>query len=281
MQVLKKGLQFIGISQYLRFTSGRQISDKRILIPWVGGICVTPTEEWFSGFLAKFLKARKGIFVDVGVNLGQTLIKVKCIDSDQEYLGFEVNLACASYVNELIEANGFRNTTILPIGLAEKANVVTVFANSSTDNSASIVPHFRESSYNIRKAALVATGDDILAMLPRKPVGVIKIDVEGAEMEVLAGLQRTLEEFQPIVTCEILPIYDSETTLGRFRYKRHERVFELMGSLGYQTFRMRHDSSFEKVCDVEVHSDLTMCDYAFVPANLADIVGANLHHQPE
>jgi FkbM family methyltransferase len=277
MQVLKKGLQFIGISQYLRFTSGRQISDKRILIPWVGGICVTPTEEWFSGFLAKFLKARKGIFVDVGVNLGQTLIKVKCIDSDQEYLGFEVNLACASYVNELIEANGFRNTTILPIGLAEKANVVTVFANSSTDNSASIVPHFRESSYNVHKAGLVATGDDVLGMLPKRPIGVIKIDVEGGEVEVLLGLQKTLREFQPIVTCEILPIYDLDTPVGYFRYKRHERVFALMASLGYQTLRMRHDQSFEKVYEVEIHSDLTMCDYAFLPVNVANVVAANGH----
>jgi len=278
MGVLEKVLYRSHILGYLKFTIKRKINNTQFLIPCIGGVCVTPTEEWFTKFLARFLNARKGVFIDVGVNLGQTLMKVKCIDPDQAYLGFEVNLACASYVTELIAANGFTNTTILPIGLAERTNVVTVFGNSEIDNSASIIPHFRESSYKIHKTALVARGDDVLAMFPRQAIGVIKIDVEGAEMEVLTGFERALAEFQPIVTCEILPIYDADTSIGSFRYKRHEQVFRFMESFGYRVFRMRHDSYFEEVHDVEVHSDLTKCDYAFVPAIMAGFVAGNCSH---
>jgi hypothetical protein len=48
---------------------------------------------------------------------------------------------------------------------------------------------------------------------------VIKIDVEGSELDALEGMRRTLERHRPVVVCEL-----HETNSG---------FVELMGSLGY------------------------------------------------
>lgn len=43
--------------------------------------------------------------------------------------------------------------------------------------------------------------DDLVDRLP--PPTLVKIDVEGAEPDVLRGMTRTIERFSPVIVCEI------------------------------------------------------------------------------
>src|SRR5689334_10466979 len=45
-------------------------------------------EVWLFRAIERILRERTGVFVDVGVNVGHTLIKVKAADPDREYIGF-------------------------------------------------------------------------------------------------------------------------------------------------------------------------------------------------
>ena len=62
-------------------------------------------------------------------------------------------------------------------------------------------------------------GDDLLRTLAPNRISFIKIDVEGAELEVLQGLAKTLAEHRPIVLCEIVmvpaghPAHDEKQSL--------------------------------------------------------------------
>ena len=76
----------------------------------------------------------------------------------------------------------------------------------------------------------------------------------------------------PIVTCEILPIYDLSTEVGRFRRERQEQIMTMMTDLGYECFRMRRGSWLEPVQDVQVHSNLELNDYAFLPRSLTPVL---------
>src|SRR5882724_8814387 len=83
-----------------------------ITIPVMGGLGynnVFGTEKWMSSVLKKILNRSEGCFVDVGVNIGQTLIKVKSIDRNIDYLGFEPNPVCVFYAENLIGINKFPN----------------------------------------------------------------------------------------------------------------------------------------------------------------------------
>lgn len=68
--------------------------------------------------LQTLLKIDSRDFIDVGVNIGQTLLNVRSIDKDRNYIGFEPNPTCINYVMELIKINDFKNTTLIPFGIA-------------------------------------------------------------------------------------------------------------------------------------------------------------------
>jgi hypothetical protein len=64
-------------------------------------------ELWMGQILGVLLKQNNGAFLDVGVNIGQTLCQVKSIDFQREYFGFEPNPACNMFVEELVRINKF------------------------------------------------------------------------------------------------------------------------------------------------------------------------------
>jgi len=51
------------------------------------------------------LATRQGAFVDVGVNIGQTLLKLLRIDPNRNYLGFEPQIACCFLIDQFIKDN--------------------------------------------------------------------------------------------------------------------------------------------------------------------------------
>jgi hypothetical protein len=88
-------------------------------------------------------------------------------------------------------------------------------------------------------AVPVLTADDIL---DGRLVDFVKIDVEGAEMQVLTGLQRTIEMHRPAVAVEIMPesriAFEDWCTANRYRIERTFHMYR--GVLNYvclPTFR--------------------------------------------
>lgn len=72
------------------------------------------SEPWMFELLRRLLGAQMGTFVDVGVNMGQTLLKVLLLDPTRRYVGFEPNPLCVYYANLIIQANGAKRATLCP-----------------------------------------------------------------------------------------------------------------------------------------------------------------------
>jgi hypothetical protein len=124
----KTGLQ-MGVSWYqkkVNYIKKVSINGVRVRIPSINGISCDATEPWMIDLLAKVLQKRSGAFLDVGVNVGQTLVKIKALDPDREYIGFEPNPACVFYVQNLINANSFPNCTLIPVGLFTKDCILSL-----------------------------------------------------------------------------------------------------------------------------------------------------------
>ena len=109
----------------------------------------------------------------------------------------------------------------------------------------------------------VFPGDALLADVDR--IALIKIDVEGGELEVIGGLVNTLRRCMPIVFCEILPVFSDTTENGVFRKRRQEQLLATFHGLGYRVFRMMADETVVDLGSIEAHADMALINYEFVP----------------
>jgi FkbM family methyltransferase len=79
-----------------------------------------------------------GIFIDVGVNVGQTLLNFRsCYENP--YWGFEPNPSCVYYLQTLIKKNKFKNTRIIPVGLSSQNELAKFYIKNETDSAGTIV----------------------------------------------------------------------------------------------------------------------------------------------
>ena len=231
-----------------------------------------PTEPWMTDLLRQLMPSREGLFVDVGVNIGQTLVKVKQVDPERAYLGFEPNPACIAFTEQLIEGRGFRNCRIVPAGLSTDTGLVELHMTSSsqTDSAGSTVEGFRSPQQVVYRKTVVCLGPaDLPADLLAAKVAFVKIDVEGGELEVLEALRSVIERDRPVILIEVLPCYSAENT---DRIRRQEKVEALLRDCGLELRRVIKDGAgrlkaLEPIERIGIHGDLTRCDYVAMAPN--------------
>lgn len=248
------------------------LNTKRFRIPVIRGLGkenLDISEKWMLRIFERLLTQKQGLFIDIGVNTGQTLIKLKAIDEQRKYIGFEPNPNCVYYVQELIRANKFINVTLYPVGLADKTQLVELnfFTTDATDSAASIIADFRRGSTIYRKEFIPCFKFSDINLSISEDIAFIKIDVEGAELEVLQGLYEILKQYRPFILIEILPVYDLSNTNRLIRQQEIER---LLSELEYKILRVLKKGEsevkgFEMITEIGVHGDLNNCDYVLFP----------------
>lgn len=223
------------------------------------------SEMWMVDVLDRLLaKDREICFVDVGANIGQTLLKVRSVRKNVDYIGFEPNMTCLSYLDHLIKLNGFTKCAVFPFGLADKEECLELnyYSESGSDSSASMIRNFRPDMPVKYKHKIWV---DKLDRVMNQSVDMIKIDVEGAELFVIKGGIKLIQKYSPYILCEGLPGYDQGNVV---RLKRQEELQVILDSLGYSIFQSVQDHKYlRKLGSFYIHSSLELCDYVFVPSN--------------
>jgi FkbM family methyltransferase len=270
-----KALNRLGIMNYLNV----RLRVGSLRVPVLGGIGIAHLyehEPWLTPLLRMLLSSRSGAFVDVGVNVGQTLIKMVNCDPTRKYYGFEPNPACCTYVRKLKELNNLDRVCLAPVGLSNRTHMGQLFSNSLTDSAATTAKGFRglETDDNSQPVPLFK-GDDLLP--GALDIAVVKIDVEGGELEVLQGLRETLQRCRPFVVCEVLPIYNEATEIGKTRRARTDELLSLFESLDYKTAQLLHDGKIVPLETIETHGDVDLSEYLFYPTEARNFaVGTEL-----
>ena len=261
---------FRRLIQSFNFELPRSFHGKTIRIPVLAGIKVgIHTEEWMLGVLELLFRQRPGAFIDIGANLGQTLLKVKHLDPEREYVGFEPNPICINYLRRLIQCNRYR-ATLVPVGVGNLNDVLrlVMYGNNAADPAASMVPAFRADRSTTGEIMVpVFRFEKLLNFIPER-VAIVKIDVEGAELEVLQGMGDFLQSRSPLILFEVLPVYTAE---NHMRLDRQTKVEALLRRLNYVVFRVRKDAygayaGLGQITSLGIHGDLNQCDYVGVPA---------------
>ena len=214
-------------------------------------------------------------FIDVGVNVGQTLLKVKSVNEKIYYIGFEPNPVCVQYVNKLIKINQFIYTSVIPVALFEKTKLLKFYAVTEEASDATLIEDLRSDHHYLPSNFIPAFNfDDIstLLQIEEKKV-IIKIDVEGSELEVIQGMYNYLQATKVNILCELLMADNS--TKSELVHSRCIALQELLSELGYEIYQIRKCENFKHFQSVikvdcfnegiwDPQSSPAFCDYIFI-----------------
>jgi FkbM family methyltransferase len=259
-----KVLAAIGILKKLNVKVSKNVYGFDVSIPVLGktGLYnLIDGEPWLFKLFSKIYSIKQGAVIDVGINIGQTLLKFKSIDKNIDYYGFEPNPTCIYYVHQLIINNDFKNVKIFPVGLSDSKKMLTLYADNEIASGASILESFRENyKANFKYSIPVWEFDEV--DLPKERVSIVKIDVEGYELEVIKGMIGFLENTKPIVICEILPVYNLEKVNGKYRYERQQELLFILRQIGYEILLIDEaDMKLNLINEIPVHGDMGRTNY--------------------
>ena len=150
----------------INFTVRAEIAGQSLRIPILygqGPQNFALLEPGIFGAFERLFALRSGTFIDVGVNVGQTLLKVKVLDRGRAYVGFETNPRCCQYVEELIRVNRFTDCTLVPAGLSDRSGLTRLWlrANVSFDPAATTIDDVCDAPESLHAQwAAICRGDD-------------------------------------------------------------------------------------------------------------------------
>ncbi|MBK9538378.1 MAG: FkbM family methyltransferase [Flavobacteriales bacterium] len=273
----------LGLLKRMVFELPLRLSGKRLLIPMVRGVgeghLVSP-EPFMDLLIAKLVPLFPGVFLDVGVNIGQTLIKVKCAFPDQEYVGFEPNATCVDYVRRLVGRNGLTSVRLVPAGLADRDGSASLVLPSgdADDSSATLLKDLREPGAGQREVTVdLITWTAAERAQPIGTLGVVKIDVEGSELFVLQQLEKRLRQDRPITIVEVLPTYEPPDPERAARNALIEAICQRCDLRIHRIHKKQDPIRFEAIPGFGVHSHLHWSDHLLVPREREAEVLAAFH----
>ena len=177
-----------------------------------------PHEKDFYGLNNIFKKNHKGIFLDIGGNIGLSTIGFRVLGykKNKIYI-FEPNIKYCGVKLKLIKKK-YKNIKILPYGLSSKNRKINLYtpklnkkvfhflSSSDLDYVKKKVKYHYKSkfkSFNFVKNKINLKKYDSLN-LNIKPT-FIKIDVEGHDHEVIYGMRKSIKKFLPVILIEYNP----------------------------------------------------------------------------
>jgi FkbM family methyltransferase len=173
------------------------------------------------------------VFLDVGAHIGYFSMKASArVGKTGHIVAFEPNPETLKLLRENVTANKTGNVTVEPIACTDREQTLTLWTSASFNTGmSSLARENADISYEEPPRPYTVRGrpiDDVVRELNLTKVNAIKVDVEGAELEVLRGAMKTLKRFHPKLVVEV----DSRQ-LANFKTTPEDLVSVITGA-GYK-----------------------------------------------
>lgn len=217
-------------------------------------------------------------FVDIGVNVGQTMLEIMSLFEDLSYYGFEPNVSAYSIAQTLASVNNIK-AILFPWACSDQAKPCELYASSLLDSSATACPEIRPNTYaNVLPAWIASYPLDLTLGSVLRHCFMMKIDVEGSEYKVLRGAKNLISEKRPLILCEVLHAH-RESEIGANNWHKIQ-ILDLLKDLKYLVYQVNLDvMDREKFVGLSKVQSFQMnqlwkesphtCDFLFVPEELS------------
>lgn len=138
--------------------------------------------------------------LDIGANIGWTGLRMAAIAKEGSVTGFEPDTFNYGQCVANVKRNAMSNIHIYPLALGGMSGKVPMEVRIPSNLGGNrIVPDRRSGGSMVDMVEL----DNFLLTHPVKQVDLIKVDVEGFELHVLRGAERTLQRYKPTLFVEV------------------------------------------------------------------------------
>jgi FkbM family methyltransferase len=145
------------------------------------------------------------VFVDCGANVGYfTLLAARRVRPSGRVLSFEPSPGTRERCAKNVRLNGYTNVDLYPYAVSDVESESVLFQPERGCDLASLRPHDERSETGQEHVVTTVRLDRIVPADLAARIRLIKIDVEGADLLALRGLEGILRQPRgPAVICEI------------------------------------------------------------------------------
>src|SRR6202007_1747199 len=138
--------------------------------------------------------------VDIGCNIGYfALLEAKCVGPTGKVIAIEPEPGNARLFLDNLRANGYRNVEFHQVAISDRNGTFPLrISEKSNRHSLGPVP-WPTTGFNVP----VRTLDSLIGKDPPESVDLVRMDLEGHEVEVLSGMRATIHRYSPKLLIEI------------------------------------------------------------------------------
>lgn len=213
--------------------------------------------DWRPIFvLDRFLKTGQ-TFIDIGANQGEYSIwAARKVGSSGRVIAFEPMDSLFKQLNENIELNRPYNQvfTSIKMGLSNSHGEINLYGKVGSNEGVNTMFPTAEHTELIQNIPL-DTLDNQLELIACKQVDFIKIDVEGAELQVLKGAAKTIKKFKPTLLIEV---NEEASQAGGYT---SDDILSYLREYGYRFYQIGLRGKLKQIENIET----AFCNILVVP----------------
>jgi FkbM family methyltransferase len=233
-----------GLKYFLRFLAFTGLSSSRFIKKLPVGIQlelgsidhIEQTLLWYgwyekNEFLTFYeLLQPNSVVIDVGTNLGYYSIAAAAKFNTVSVISFEPGSNAFQRLQKNIALNQLKNITPIQQAIGREEGKKTLYLSGEENTGMS---GFEQAENFTGKTEIVncTSIDKFAGTKSLEKLDLIKIDIEGSEMDVLNGMTNTLTSYKPIVLIEICT-----ETLQRF-HQTPANIHRFLTNFGYQGYK--------------------------------------------
>jgi FkbM family methyltransferase len=222
------------------------------------------------------------VFFDLGANFGfySSYVLPLCGRSGAVH-SFEANLCLIPHLRRLGEVNGkYGNIHLNGVAVGKESGRSLPLYGSDRIGCSSLYPH-EWLNRDTAIAVPVVTIDEYVRKEGITRIDVVKIDIEGAELDALEGMAETLRVSPPkLIVCELTLMPEYNSPLRRYTEALRassaadpRQVADFLKERGYELWRIADDGRLRRweALDMTTDTALKLVNVAFVRPELKEL----------
>ncbi|NEO83070.1 MAG: FkbM family methyltransferase [Spirulina sp. SIO3F2] len=199
-------------------------------------------ENHLINYLQNQIKENHTVLWDIGVNIGSVSLPLIAACPNLQIHAFEASPPVFERLKINVDLNGLTRIKLHKIALGNECRVVDFFVSSMVRNSGVGSLASTSNSTNVPVQVDCYTGDHIIEKKIAIEPSLIKIDVEGFEYEVLAGMRSLLK-----TAANLKIVFEHEPYRLKERGMRPDKIVNMLMDYGYEMYLISHQDAFYNI----------------------------------